>query len=78
MKTNIRSFAASALALGSLITIHSTCVAADEARPAEIIHQYALAPFSLSYFGYTAEELAAAQPNESSKVWTIRLSTPLR
>jgi hypothetical protein len=39
-------------------------VAADSAnRPATILHEHTLPPFSLFYFGYTSEELAAAQAN---------------
>ena len=48
---------------GGLCAIAQSATAAPQetARPAQILHEYTLPPFSLEYFGYTAEELAIAQ-----------------
>lgn len=54
----------SLLAVSLLSFGHPTPAFAQEAaRPAAILHEYTLPPFSLEYFGYTAEELATAQLN---------------
>ena len=51
------------LVVGSLALSHPIAVVAQAARPAEILHDYTLPPFSLEYFGYSAEALAFAQAN---------------
>lgn len=52
------------LLAGLLASIHpATVVAQNPARRAKILHEYTLPPFSLEHFGYSAEELAAAQAN---------------
>ena len=51
-----RTLAASALALSI-----STCAFAG-GRTAKVLHEYTLPPYSLANWGYTAEELAAAEP----------------
>jgi hypothetical protein len=61
MKIKIRLIPTCAV-LGALLAT-STPATAAEGRVAEILHEYTLPPFSLAYFGYTAEELAAAQAN---------------
>jgi len=48
-----------ALAIGLLTAIPNLAEASD----AKILHEFTLPPFSLEYFGYSAEELAAAQAN---------------
>jgi hypothetical protein len=42
------------------ITYHLTV---EHIRPAKILAEYTLPPYSLEHFGYTAEELAAAEPS---------------
>ena len=49
------------LVVGSLATVPMT--SAQEGRPAKILHEYTLPPFSLEYFGYSPEELATAELN---------------
>jgi hypothetical protein len=64
MKKTTRAFFASGLAVGLLNVVHpKAAVAQEPPRLAEILHQYILPPFSLENFGYSAEELAAAQLN---------------
>src|ERR1041385_419896 len=63
MKKIIRSFVAGALVFGFLAIVHSVAAAPSGGRPAKIIHEYTLPPFSLEYFGYSPEELAIAQAN---------------
>src|ERR1051326_8930646 len=53
------------LTFGALSSLLLSAIEAQlqNGRPAELIHEYTLPPFSLEYFGYTPEELAAAQAN---------------
>src|SRR5687767_5691071 len=52
---------AAGLALGLLVPLLPAQIESE--RPAAILHEYSLAPFSLEHFGYTPEQLAAAQAN---------------
>lgn len=64
MKHTIHATGTTLLMAGLLASIHPMAVVAQNAaRLAEILHEYTLPPFSLEYFGYSTEELAAAQLN---------------
>lgn len=65
MNNNKPMSVAGSLALGLFVALHPATTNAQEtvARRAEILHEYTLPSFSLQNFGYTAEELAAAQVN---------------
>ncbi len=64
MKTITNASFASVLAAALLTTVHPFASLAQSAeRSAQILHEYTLPSFSLENFGYSAEELAAAQAN---------------
>jgi hypothetical protein len=64
MKHALHATGTALLVAGLLASIHpATVVAQNAARRAKILHEYTLPPFSLEHFGYSAEELAAAQAN---------------
>ena len=52
-----------AIALGAILVVPvTTACTADPGRSAKVLHQYTLPPYSLAHWGYTAEQLAAAEP----------------
>ena len=61
MKQSKRILGLSAMALGVLILSSNTSAFAG-GRTAKVLHEYTLPPYSLANWGYTAEELAAAEP----------------
>ncbi len=63
MKKQIHLLVLSAVAIGSPGLVSSVAAAAVARRPAMILNEFTLPPFSLVDFGYTEEELAAAQAN---------------